>query len=186
MVKLRLLQEKDAPFMTEWMHDPEISQYFQKDMKHITLEDARRFCWEACRTGRAENGSSVHYAIVEDSADEYMGTISLKSIDLQNRSAEYAVSTRKCAHGKGIAAQATRLILREGFEKLNLHRIYLNVLSDNVRAVKFYEKAGFRFEGEFAESIMVRGEWKSLKWYAMLQNEFVTGQDTCAGLSQRK
>lgn len=174
MIKLRRLKEKDAPFMAEWMHDPEISQYFQKDMRSITLGDAERFCREAGRTEHIEEGSSVHYAIVEEGVDEYLGTISLKEIDLRNRSAEYAVSTRKRAHGKGIAAQATRLILREGFERLNLHRIYLNVLSDNVRAVKFYEKAGFRFEGEFTDSIMVRGEWKSLKWYAMLETEFVT------------
>lgn len=173
MVRLRKLQEKDAPFMTEWMHDSEISQYFQKDMERITLEDARKFCREAGGTQHIEDGTSVHYAIVEESADEYLGTISLKEIDLQNRSAEYAVSTRKCAHGKGIAIQATGLILKEGFERLNLHRIYLNVLSENVRAVKFYEKVGFRFEGEFRDSVRVRGEWKSQRWYAMLENEFV-------------
>lgn len=173
MIKLRHLQEKDVPFMIEWMHDPEIQQCFQKDMKSMTSEDAERFCREAGQTDRMEAGTSLHYAIIDDREDEYLGTISLKDIDLKNMSAEYAISTRKCVHGKGIAAEATRQILKEGFEKRHLHRIYLNVLSDNVRAVRFYEKAGFRYEGEFADSVKVRGEWKSLKWYAMLESEFV-------------
>ena len=36
-----------------------------------------------------------HFAIIDDQDDEYLGTISLKNIDLKNKNAEYAISTRK-------------------------------------------------------------------------------------------
>ncbi len=153
MIKLRRLQEKDAPFMIEWMHDPEIQQCFRKDMKHMSPEQVKDFCTRAYLKNDIEEGGALHYAIVDDCDDEYLGTISLKNISLRDRSAEYAIATRKCAHGKGIAAEATRLILKEGFNNRHLHRIYLNVLHDNVRAIKFYEKCGFRYEGEFAEAV---------------------------------
>lgn len=173
MIRLRKLKEKDAPFMLEWMHDSEIQECFQRDMKGMTLEKAEEFCRIAGQIGRIKEGESLHYAIIDDSEDEYLGTISLKNISLLNESAEYAVSTRKCAHGKGITAEATRLILKKGFEELQLHRIYLNVLSDNTRAIKFYEKAGFRYEGEFLEGLNVRGNRKSLRWYGMLKKEYM-------------
>lgn len=172
MIRLRKLQEKDAPFMLEWMHNLEIQECFQKDMKSMTLERAEEFCRTAGLMDCAGEGGAFHYAIADEREDEYLGTISLKNISLLNASAEYAVSTRKCAHGKGIAGEATRLILKKGFEELQLHRIYLNVLSDNIRAIKFYEKVGFRYEGEFVECLNVRGNWKSLKWYGMLEREF--------------
>ena len=42
-----------------------------------------------------------------DQDDEYLGTISLKNIDLKNKNAEYAISTRKKARGTGANQQAT-------------------------------------------------------------------------------
>ena len=59
-----------------------------------------------------------------------------------------------------------------GFEALGLHRIYLNVLSENLRANKFYQKCNFIYEGEFKEAILIRGEFKDLKWYRLLKKEY--------------
>ena len=35
---LRKLEEKDAPFMLEWMHDKEITAGFQRPFSQATLE----------------------------------------------------------------------------------------------------------------------------------------------------
>ena len=167
MIRLRPLEIKDAPYMLEWMHDPETRKYFQRDMGSTTAEEAERFCASAGEQGKPEEGGSLHFAIV-DEADEYLGTISLKSISLQNRNAEYAISVRKCAQGSGAAAEATRLLLEKAFGEYGLHRVYLNVFSDNLRAIRFYEKCGFSYEGEFAEHICHEGKYQSLKWFGMV------------------
>lgn len=60
----------------------------------------------------------MHYAIV-DERDEYYGTVSLKRIDLLNRNAEYAISVRKCVQGKGVAMEATRLIIKRALPNLD-------------------------------------------------------------------
>ena len=60
---------------------------------------------------------------------------------------------------------ATKELLRKAFDELGLNRVYLNVLSDNVRANRFYEKAGFKFVREEKEAVEIRGEKHSLKWY---------------------
>lgn len=173
MIYLRKLKIKDAPLMLEWMHDPEIQKCFQKDMINMSLQQAEDFCRNSVFQNIPDEGRDIHYAIVNEQ-DEYLGTISLKDISLTNLSAEYAISTRKCVQGKGIAQTATELILQKGFNELKLHRIYLNVLSNNKRAIRFYEKCGFVYEGEFREHLQRQGNVLSLKWYSMLENEFVT------------
>lgn len=163
MIRLRKLQEKDIEGMLEWMHNPRINCFFRFDAANMNYEKALEFVSK-------ESTENRHFAIV-DEQDEYIGTISLKEIDFQHRKAEYAISMREKWHGTGVAKEATEMLLSYAFEELNLHRIYLNVLSDNIRAIKFYEKCGFHFEGEFKDDLLLRDEWKSLKWYAIVNDK---------------
>ncbi len=165
-VQLRPLKSKDAPFMLEWMTDPEITRFFRFDASTITLESCLDYI------GRAQTDpDTIHFAIVDEN-DEYLGTISLKDIDREKQQAEYAISTRKKAHGSGAALEATRLILQYAFEELGLKRVYLNVLAENGRANAFYRKAGFRFVREEPDALELRGKRKALNWYEMLQGSF--------------
>ena len=143
--------------MLEWMTDPSITCFFRFDAAAVTLD--------SCRSFIAHSGSRPdcrHYAIA-DGQDRYLGTISLK--DIADGAAEYAISTRGCAHGTGAAMAATRQILQIAFEELGLRRVYLNVLAENGRANAFYRKAGFRFVREEKEAVTIRGEKKNLNWY---------------------
>ena len=172
MIRLRRLEVKDVPFMLEWMKDEDTKHIFQKDMSSITEEQAKSFV--ACSDNAIEDGCSLNYAVVDDSDDEYLGTISLKELDLKNKNAEYAVSFRKCAQGKGTALEATKILLDKAFNELGLHRVYLNVLTTNIRANKFYEKVGFKFEGTSRGILWHEGEFKDLNWYAMTEDDFNT------------
>lgn len=175
MIRLREIQEKDAPYMLEWMHDPAIQENFKKNMLSATLEDVKAFCTEAKIPSEIKNGDNLHFAIV-DEADEYLGTISLKDISVDNGSAEYAIATRTKVHGRGIASEATNLLLKKAFREYNLHRVYLNVLAENTAAIRLYERCGFTFEGEFREHLKMRGKYMNWKWYGILENEFGGGQ----------
>lgn len=165
-MKLRLLEEKDAERMLEWMHDDEISKSFRIDTKSATIDTVKKFISDA-----QDISFSRHYAIV-DEQDIYMGTISLKKIDTINTNAEYAVVLHKDSIGKGFGKEATRQILKIAFEELNLHKVYLDCLSTNERALKMYEKAGFKYEGELKEQIFVRNEFCSLKLYGILKQDY--------------
>ena len=166
MIHLRPLEAKDAPFMYEWMTDPDITKFFRFDAAKLTLESCEAFIASANQQAEA-----VHFAIA-DEKDEYLGTISLKDIDAERKCAEYAISTRKKSHGSGAALQATRLILDYGFRTLGLEWIYLNVLTENGRANAFYRKAGFRFVREEPEALELRGQRKALNWYELTKSEY--------------
>lgn len=171
MIFLRELKEKDAELMLEWMHDPDIQKGFRKNMMDATLEDAKAFCKDSKIPEKLSSGYNLHFAIA-DSDDEYLGTISLKNIDLDSLTAEYAITTRKKASGKGVGLAATGLILNKAFNEYGLRRVYLSVLEDNEVAIKLYEKCGFKFEGEFRNHIKKGNQYMNWKWYGMLKNEF--------------
>ncbi len=164
-IVLRPLSCKDAPFMLEWMTDPDITCYFRFDSSNVSLQTCEEYIE---RAAKAEN--AAHFAIV-DANDEYLGTISLKDIDRERGCAEYAISTRKKAHGTGAAMQATKLLLEYAFDTLGLKKVYLNVLADNGRANAFYRKAGFCFVREEPDAVEIRGWMKTLNWYEICPSE---------------
>lgn len=163
---LRALEEKDADGMLEWMKDESISRFFRFCPDEISLESVLNFI----RESHADKANR-HYAIINEE-DEYLGTISLKNIDNRNRNAEYAISLRKCSIGTGVASYASAELLHIAFHEFRLHKVYLNVLSDNTRAVKFYEKSGFILEGEFKEHLWIRNGYRNLKWYGLTKEDF--------------
>ena len=166
---LRKLQIKDAEGMLEWMHDENVQKGLRMNAAEKTKEDVIKFIKEA--SIKPTEGGSVHFAIADES-DQYLGTISLKNFDLNSLNAEYAICLRTEVQGKGIATEATKEILHLAFQKYNLERVYLSVLSENVRAIHMYEECGFVYEGEFRKHLFLRGEYKTLKWYSMLKGEY--------------
>ena len=130
---LRALEEKDGPLMLEWMHDPSVVEHLSANFAEKTLEDCLGFIAAA-----ADRSSDLHLAIA-DEHDTYMGTVSLKHIG--QGTAEFAITVRKAAMGKGYAREAMARILAMGLE--NLSAIYWCVSPRNLRAVRFYDKNGY-------------------------------------------
>ena len=171
MISLRELKEEDASLMLEWMHDPEIQKGFKKNFLNASVDDAKKFIEKAKIPTKIESGSDLHFAIVNEE-DTYLGTVSLKRIDLENLSAEYAITTRKKIHGRGVASRATRLVLQKAFFEYGLHRVYLNVYADNADAIRLYKRCGFKFEGEFRDHIKRNDKYVNWKWFGILDSEF--------------
>lgn len=165
MVVLRELRVSDAEYMCEYLKDKEIATSFLYTRYPFEKENFIEFIKNSWK-----NKTDIHYAI-SDEHDNYIGTISLKNINYIDRHAEYAIVTRKEYWGKEYAKQATDLILDYGFKRLNLHKIYLNVLSSNIRANRFYEKYGFIRENTFSKHIYVNGKYEDLNWFCMFSEK---------------
>lgn len=70
-------------------------------------------------------------------------------IDPQERTAQFRITIGNPDYwGKGLGTEATTLFLRYGFETMQLGSVWLRVFHWNARAVKCYERAGFRSAGE--------------------------------------
>ncbi|MCJ7435442.1 MAG: GNAT family N-acetyltransferase, partial [Anaerolineales bacterium] len=73
---------------------------------------------------------------------------------------------------QGLGTEAMTLLLRIGFETLNLNRIFLRVYADNSRAVRSYEKAGFILEGTLRQAVYKKGRYEDLHIMSVLRSEW--------------
>ncbi len=135
-MNIRKLKQKDAPFMLEWMHDPFVTRFLRVDFASKTIEDCKMFI-ELSQNSHI----NMHMAVTDDN-DIYMGTASLKNIN--NGMAEFAIVIRKEAMGEGYSRYVMEEIIRIGLDKLKLNLIYWFVSPENKRAVKFYDKNGYK------------------------------------------
>ena len=168
MIKLRKLEEKDIPYMIEWMSDEELTKYLKNNFSKLANAEIQK---EFIRNSISDR--DINFAIVDNSNDEYLGTISLKNIEKDFKSADYAICIRKGVQGKGVAFQATLKILKYAFFDLKLENVYLYVLKENVRANKFYEKFGFKFDRVENKSLEIKGVMSDINWYSIDKNNFV-------------
>ena len=163
-MRLRQLNLTDAPLMLEWMHDPSVVENLQANFAAKTLSDCEGFI-RSC----ADASENLHMAIADEN-DEYMGTVSLKNIDQARKSAEFAISMRRCAMGTGLAQFGMVQIIRLGLEELGLRQVYWCVSQSNTRAVRFYDKSGYsRVPEEAIQVADVRAKWQlpDLLYYAV-------------------
>jgi len=161
-MRLRELQIKDADKMYQWMSDDEVVSSLLIGRFPTSIEKI----YEFIRNSWTDK-VNVHFAVVDDT-DDYVGTVSLKQINYIDRNAEYAIALCKEYWGQNYARFATDKIIEYGFKKLNLHKIYFNVVSTNIRANKFYKKYGFELEGQFREHLYIEGNLVDLNWYCKL------------------
>jgi diamine N-acetyltransferase len=148
------------------MYDESISRWFRFDAASKNLNDVEKYIADAINDKNA-----LHFAVADD-VDKYLGTVSLKNIETKSGQAEYAIVMSKAAIGTSAAKFATDFILKKGFAELKLNRIFLNVLKDNARAVRFYEKYGWVKEGVFRQALLHKGELKDLVWFSILKEEY--------------
>ena len=137
-MRLRMLKEQDAVYMLEWMHDESVVRHLGTDFTSKTIEDCHQFIKNS-----QDCQNDLNMAIV-DERDNYMGTASLKHIDRKLGMAEFAITIRKSAMGKGYSAYGMKEIIRIGFKELGLEKIIWCVSVENERAIKFYDKNGYQ------------------------------------------
>lgn len=143
---LRKLTPADAPLMLEWMHDESVVSHLGTNFMEKTIDDCNRFiAWAN------ETDTDLHLAVADDN-DAYMGTVSLKHI--HDGTAEFAITVRACAMGKGFSGFGMASILEKGIRELGLSAIYWCVSRHNARAVRFYDKNGYLRTEQVPQSIL--------------------------------
>jgi RimJ/RimL family protein N-acetyltransferase len=112
-------------------------------------------------------------AIVQNDTGKHVGNVGLHRIDWINRSAEFGIVIGEAeARGRGLGSEATSLMVAHGFQKLNLHRIWLGVLADHEEAISLYRDAGFEIEGRLREELLRDGHWHDKLIMGILAREW--------------
>lgn len=171
---LRQLKLKDAPLMLAWMHDKSVTRNLRANFASKTLQDTKNFINHSL-----EDTCNLHLAIASDE-DEYMGTVSLKNIE--EDSAEFGITVRTEAMGRGYSWYGMEAILDKAFNELGLVSVYWCVSRNNTRAVRFYDKHNFHEVLDVPQRVLDRYEGiENLKWYSVLKGDEFNVRDSVAG-----
>jgi RimJ/RimL family protein N-acetyltransferase len=94
-------------------------------------------------------------------------------LNWRSRNAEYWIYIGDgSARGKGVADEASRLLLRFAFDTLGLHRVFLQVDTVNERAIRLYQRLGFKQEGVMRQVAFLDGAFVDRILFSILVDEF--------------
>jgi RimJ/RimL family protein N-acetyltransferase len=168
MITLRELSRDDIPIINRWRQDPIVADGVGAPRRFIGMDvDLKWF--EDYLTRR---GAEVRCAVCLKDSQEIVGMVSLTRIDYVHRNAEYnAVVGVRQVQNRGVGTAATRAMVRHGLFDLNLHRIYVSVLRENISSIRMCQKAGFREEGIIREGAYKSGSYHDLVLMGVLKHE---------------
>jgi len=115
----------------------------------------------------------LELAITDKKSGEFLGFVHLEDIKRPHNRAEFGISIQDPdKQSKGYGTDATLVMLWVGFNILGLNSIYLDTMDDNERAIRTYEKVGFKRVGILRETEFIDGAFKGLLVMDILRDEF--------------
>ncbi|MDY6872954.1 MAG: GNAT family protein [Chloroflexota bacterium] len=109
-----------------------------------------------------------------------IGNCQFHNLDWRCRAGEIGIMIGEKEYwNQGYGAKTMKLLLKHGFESLNLHRIGLRVYSKNKRGIRAYEKAGFVYEGMFRQAHYQHVRYYDAHLMSVLRDEWndLTSED---------
>jgi len=165
--RLRAIEREDIPTFVRWFNDPEVRHYLKM---YLPMSKAEEEEWFAAHL---KDDSSRIFGI-ETEEGVTIGSIGLHDLDWKNRSALLGiVIAEKEYWERAYGSDAITALLRFAFGEMNLHRICLSVFDFNERAIRCYEKCGFRHEGRAREALFRDGGYHDALHMAILRQEFI-------------
>jgi RimJ/RimL family protein N-acetyltransferase len=165
-LKLTSIRPEDAAIMASWEENSDYLRNLDTDIAFphtiSELEEEKE---------RSSNSTYFRLRTIED--DTLIGFVVIHSIEWNNRVGSLAIGIGDPNYqNKGFGSEALQLILRYAFHELNLHRVGLDVIGYNGRAIRAYEKAGFIVEGKIRSAIYRDGRYFDRIMMGILRSEW--------------
>jgi RimJ/RimL family protein N-acetyltransferase len=162
-------QNKDLLKFMEWNAPKDINEV----KKHINE-----------RIKKAKRGSSFEMCIYLKETDELIGSAGLVKIDLNNEYVELGYWVAKPFWHRGIATEATSLILAYVFNTLKANNIVIMCNPKNIRSRAVAEKLKFHLDGILRSHVKIREKFTDKCSYSLLRKDYrrrklVTRIKTC-------
>jgi RimJ/RimL family protein N-acetyltransferase len=167
-VQLRALCPADFAQMVAWSRDEEVNRYLDGDYP-AALDECSAWL------KRVQSDRHAQHFAVTTLDGKLIGDIELDHITWRSGDAELRIRIgEKHLWDKGFGTDAVMTLLKHAFMRLALKRVYLRVYAANTRAVRCYEKAGFRKEGRLQRR-MQNGVTAEIILMRILRSEYMQG-----------
>ncbi|MAT43051.1 MAG: RimJ/RimL family protein N-acetyltransferase [Anaerolineaceae bacterium] len=171
-VRLRGVEKKDIEQFVVWLNDPDVRNNLLIYWPMTLWEEEEWF-----EGLKKRESAEKPLAIEVNTPDgwQLIGNSGFHQVDWKNSSAEVGIFIGdKDYWNQGYGSDAMRLLLKYGFNSLNLNRIYLHVFDTNPRAIRAYEKVGFVHEGRLRQDIFLNGSYVDVLMMSVLRSEWTT------------
>lgn len=178
-VRIRAIEKEDLGQIAQWMSDPAVNGSIATAAMMSVAAEQRWFeSTLASQSDQVFMIDRLHPIGDGESPWEVVGGAGLHRISSQHGSASFGIYIGETKlWGKGLGTEAAALVLDYGFGELRLHRIELEVFTDNARARRSYEKLGFVEEGVRKEAFFRHGEYKDAVLMRMLAPDWCARRD---------
>jgi ribosomal-protein-alanine N-acetyltransferase len=119
-------------------------------------------------------GFPNHFRVVMElkKTGEPIGTIGLYYYSKENRRAEMGYDMLKEHWGMGLMTEAVEVILRYGFDELELNRVEATTDSENAASNRVLERTGFTLEGRLRQRHIYKGELHDELFFGLLAGDW--------------
>ena len=149
-----------------WLNDEEITKYNSHGRFPMSKDSLIEYVKNSYSTI-----NSLVLAVIDIDQNIHIGNISLQNINWIDRNAEIAfLLGEKLYWGRGIMLEAGGLLIKHGFNSLNLHRIYCGTSSENIGMQKLALKLGMKKEGTRQEAIFKEGKYYDIIEFGLINN----------------
>ncbi|MDP4125915.1 MAG: GNAT family protein [Bacillota bacterium] len=166
---VRSIEEDDIDALYNWYNDQDVNLWSSGAWPLNTLLSKDQIA------AKFLDGSSdtYRYAVLNEK-NSLIGSIGFKEINIPGQSATiYVVIGDKTFWGKGYGTDALITLSRFLFTQWNFHRLSLDTWDENIRAIKAYEKVGFKIEGRQRQARFVLGNYHDVILMGLLRDEFL-------------
>jgi [ribosomal protein S5]-alanine N-acetyltransferase len=168
-LKLRPYLDTDVAELMPLISTREVAATTGRIPHPYSEKDAKQFIADA------QNDDEVRLAITLHGDGRMVGGIGLRHFPAhQNSELGYWLGVPYW--GKGYATEASREMLRYGFESLGLNRIFATVFAHNPASSRVLIKLGMKPEGYQRQHIRKWDQFVDLELYGMLHNEWRSGE----------
>lgn len=166
LVGLRAIEKTDLAQLLTWRNKPEFRRYF-REYRELGMDQQHQWYEQ-----KVLNDTTVRmFAIVSLTTQELLGACGLCYIDWINRSADFSIyigaDDRYIDHE--YAPDAARVLIRYGFEELNLHRLWSEIYDFDAPKVKFFESLGFHLDGRHQQTHWTGGAWCDSLFFGLIR-----------------
>jgi RimJ/RimL family protein N-acetyltransferase len=170
-LRLRPLRAEDVPAFAAYRSDPGVARYQSWDTSY-TAADAEHLVATQQAVDFGAPGPWVQVAAIDRATGALRGDCGVCVVTDQPRTAEVGVTFAPASQGSGLATEALGAVVSRLFEQHDIHRVFATADDRNQAVHRLFERLGFRCEARLVEADWFKGEWATLRVYAMLRREW--------------
>ncbi len=174
-VDLVPVERNHIPLFVKWLNDPEVTHFLNWYLP-LNLDGEEKW-FSSLSSNQKELPFTI--ALKDQNAIEGNGVASIPigncaiRVDWKNRVGNVGIVIGEKEHwGKGYGTEAVQLLVDYGFGTLGMHRMELETFIFNDRAIKSYNKVGFKEEGRRRQAHFIDGEHFDVAFMGLLLDEW--------------